>query len=59
VKPALHPRSFLQKAHFAVREAADSGRTSIELAHVEKLFADTGIEARASSTGEPEIFDTY
>jgi hypothetical protein len=59
VKPALHPRSFLQKAHFAVRQAADDGRNSIEVAQVEKLFADTGIEATASSIGEPESFDTY
>lgn len=59
VKPALHPRSFLQKAHFAVRQAGDEGKSSIEVAQIEKLFADTGIEATASSTGEPENFDTY
>lgn len=59
VKPALHPRSFLQKAHFAVRQAADDGQTSIGVAQVEKIFTDTGIEASASSAGEPENFDTY
>jgi hypothetical protein len=58
VKPALHPRTFLQKAHFAVRQAADEKLKSIEVAHIEKLLADIGIEATAS-TGEPVTFDTY
>jgi hypothetical protein len=58
VRPALHPRSFLQKAHFAVRQAADDGVKLIEVAHIEKLFTNIGVEATAS-TGEPENFDTY
>lgn len=58
VKPALHPRTFLQKAHFAVRQAADDALKSIEVAHVEKLLTNIGLEATAS-TGEPETFDTY
>lgn len=58
VKPALHPRTFLQKAHFAVRQAADDGLNSIEVADIEKLFTNTGVDATAS-TGEPETFDTY
>jgi len=58
VSPALHPRTFLQKAHFAVRQAADDGLKSIELVNIEKLFANLGVEATAS-TGEPETFDTY
>jgi hypothetical protein len=58
VKPALHPRTFLQKAHFAVRQAADQGLKSIEVAHIEQLLANIGVEATAS-TGEPETFDTY
>ena len=36
VKPALHPRTFLQKAHFAVRQAADDGLKSIEVAQHRK-----------------------
>ena len=59
MKPALHPRSFLQKAHFAVRQAADDGQMSIGVEQVEKLFTDTGIEASASSAGGPENYDTY
>jgi hypothetical protein len=58
VKPALHPRTFLQKAHFAVRQAADDGLKSIEVANIEKLFSNIGVDATAS-TGEPETFDTY
>ena len=58
VKPALHPRTFLQKACFAVRQAADDGLTSIEVAHIEKLFTNIGVDATAS-TGEPVTFDTY
>jgi hypothetical protein len=58
VKPALHPRTFLQKAHFAVRQAADEGLKSIEVANIEKLFANIGVDATAS-TGEPQTFDTY
>ena len=58
VKPALHPRTFLQKAHFAVRQAADDGLKSIDVADIEKLFTNIGIDATAS-TGEPETFDTY
>jgi hypothetical protein len=58
VKPALHPRTFLQKAHFAVRQAADDGLKSIDVAHIEKLFSNIGVDATAS-TGEPETFDTY
>jgi hypothetical protein len=58
VKPALHPRTFLQKAHFAVRQASDEGLKSIEVANIEKLFTNTGSEA-TRSTGEPETFDTY
>lgn len=58
VKPALHPRTFLQKAHFAVRQAADDGLKSIEVAHIEKLLTNIGVEATAS-IGEPETFDTY
>jgi hypothetical protein len=58
VRPALHPRSFLQKAHFAVRQAADDGLSSIDLANIERLFGDLGVEATAG-TGEPETFDTY
>jgi hypothetical protein len=58
VKPALHPRTFLQKAHFAVRQAADDGLNSIEVTQIEKLLANIGAEATAS-TGEPETFDTY
>ena len=57
VKPALHPRPS-QKAHFAVRQAADDGLNSIEVAQIEKLFTNMGVEATAS-TGEPETFDTY
>jgi len=58
VKPALHPRTFLQKAHFAVRQAADDKLTSIEVAHIEKLLTNMGPEA-TGSTGEPENFDAY
>jgi hypothetical protein len=58
VKPGLHPRTFLQKAHFAVRQAADGGLKSIEVADIEKLLTNIGVEATAS-TGEPETFDTY
>lgn len=58
VKPSLHPRTFLQKAHFAVRQAADDGLKSIEVADIEKLFTNLGVDATAS-TGEPETFDTY
>jgi len=58
VKPALHPRTFLQKAHFAVRQAADDKLTSIDVAQIEKLLTNIGVEATAS-TGEPETFDTY
>lgn len=58
VKPGLHPRTFLQKAHFAVRQAADDGLRSIEVAHIKKLLTNIGVEATAS-TGEPENFDTY
>ena len=58
VKPALHPRTFLQKAHFAVRQAADEGLKTIEIANIEKLFTNIGVDATAS-TGEPETFDTY
>lgn len=58
VKPALHPRTFLQKAHFAIRQASDEGVKLIDVANVEKLFANIGTEATAS-TGEPESFDTY
>jgi len=58
VRPALHPRTFLQKAHFAVRQASDDGLKSIEVVQIEKLFTNIGVEATAS-TGEPETFDTY
>jgi hypothetical protein len=58
VKPALHPRTFFQKAHFAVRQAADDKLNSIEVAHVQKLLTSTGLEASAS-IAEPETFDTY
>jgi hypothetical protein len=58
VKPALHPRTFLQKAHFAVRLAADERLTTIEVAHIDKLLTNIGVEATAG-TGEPETFDTY
>jgi hypothetical protein len=58
VKPALHPRTFLQKAHFTVRQTADDGLKSIEVAQIENIFTSIGAEATAS-TGEPENFDTY
>ncbi|HUY32270.1 MAG TPA: ATP-binding protein [Pirellulales bacterium] len=58
VKPALHPRTFLQKAHFAVRQAADDRLKSIEVADIEKLLSNIGVDATAS-TGEPVTFDTY
>lgn len=60
VKPALHPRSFLQKAHFAVRRAVDAKATAIDVADIEALFAETGTAGTApSGTGEPEQFDVY
>jgi hypothetical protein len=58
VKPALLPRTFLQNAHFAVRQAADEGLKTIEVSNVEKLFTNIGVDATAS-IGEPETFDTY
>jgi hypothetical protein len=41
-----------------VRQTADDGLESIEVAQIERLFADIGVVATAS-TGEPETFDTY
>lgn len=58
VRPALHPRTFLQKAHFAVRQAADDGATGIDVVDINKLFSNVGVDA-AASTGEPQTFDTY
>ena len=52
------PRAFIQKAHFAGRQAADNGSKSLEVADIEKPFTNIGVDATAS-TGEPDTFDTY
>lgn len=60
VSPALHPRTFLQKAHFAVRAAVDAEAASIDVADIEALLKETGAgSTNPVDTGEPTNFDVY
>jgi len=51
VQPPLHPRTFLQKAHFAVKQAADEEAAQIDEKAIKRLFAAVGTK----SSSEPSV----
>jgi len=54
VQPPLHPRTFLQKAHFAVKQAAEDKAELIDEKDIERLLATTGTKS-VSPTATAEI----
>jgi len=59
VQPPLHPRTFLQKAHFAVKRAADEKAAQIDEKAIARLFAAVGTKSSSdpSSVGIDEFPD--
>jgi len=55
VQPPLHPRTFLQKAPFAVKQAADEKAERIDLTDIERLFSTTGTKSASPTTAPTEI----
>lgn len=55
VRPPLHPRTFLQKAHFAVKQAADEKAERIERNDIDRLFAATGTVSALPTAAAAEI----
>jgi hypothetical protein len=57
VKPALHPRTFLPKAHFVVKTAANEGAELIDIEAVEKIFGATGTESTSPETAAAGVVE--
>ncbi len=50
VKPALHPRTFLLKAHLVVKAAADDGAEVIDVGAIDRIFNESGAHSTAAET---------
>jgi len=61
VQPPLHPRTFLQKAHFVVKQAADEKAERIDVQDIERMFVAAGTKSTspATATAEIEEFPDY
>jgi hypothetical protein len=60
VQPPLHPRTFLQKAHFVVKQAADEKTERIDVQDVERMFEVTGAKSTLpTATAAIEEFPDY
>jgi len=60
VQPPLHPRTFLQKAHFAVKQAADEKADSIDVKAIERMFLTMGMKSSSpDSSAVIEEFPDY
>ena len=57
VQPPLHPRTFLQKAHFAVKQAADEKAERIDVDDIKRLFETTGTKSTSPTAATTEIAD--
>lgn len=61
VQPPLHPRTFLQKAHFVVKQAADDKAERIDVDDIDKVFQATGTKSviPGAASGQIEEFPDY
>ena len=62
VQPPLHPRTFLQKAYFAVKQAADDKAERIDVKDIERILETTGTKSTSPTTAtstEIEEFPDY
>lgn len=55
VQPPLHPRTFLQKAHFVVKQAAEEKADKIDLKDVERMFAAQGTRSASPEVPSAEV----
>jgi len=60
VRPPLHPRTFLQKAHFAVKQAAEEKAERIDVQDIDRLFNEMATRSTApNASSEIEDFPDY
>ena len=59
VQPPLHPRTFLQKAHFILKQAVEEKLEVIDAKDVERMFADVGVRSTGPSASDIEEYPAY
>jgi hypothetical protein len=59
VQPALHPRTFLQKAHYVIKGAANDELDAIDETLVERILKETGVHSSPSESQTDVKIEDY
>jgi hypothetical protein len=59
VQPALHPRTFLQKAHYVIKTAANDELDAVDVPVVDKILKETGMHSAPSEAQSDAKIEDY